>query len=325
MHRKFLATAVTLLIAPLSIALASSPTQLVVFGDSLSDNGNLAYYAPVFLGQSLASENYAANAFTDGPNTNPATAGPYGLWVDQFAAKIGVADPQPAFTPALGTNYAFAGSNTAPGNNSGPIDAYDVSNQVLAFSGTHLTGASSTALYTIWGGANDLFNGVNSGKTAADNLFGDILTLAGEGAKNFLWLNLPNLGETPRGVAQGAATLTAETADFNNEWAVDLALLKADGINVIGVDINSLFNNIIGDPTAYGFMNVTTPAQGTSGNPNDSLFWDVEHPTTAGDALVADAAFAAFTAPEPLSAGLSVLGLVAVLAALKLRRKPAEI
>jgi outer membrane lipase/esterase len=215
----------------------------------------------------------------------------------------------------------------------GTASAQDIGNQLKLFTATNLGSAPSNALYAIWGGANDILdstpsNAATAGKTAADDLYQYILTLSSEGAKNFLWLNLPNLGETPLGISLGVtdeAALNAETAQFNGELALDLTTLKGDGINVIGVDINALFNNIIGSKATYGFTNVTTPAQGTSGDPNDYLFWDTEHPTTAADTLISDAAYDAYMAPEPLSAGLSVFGLLAVLAALKLRRKPAEV
>lgn len=318
MHAKLLAATGAFLAAPFFLALASPASQLVVFGDSLSDNGNAA----IALGGTLPG-NYAPNAFTDGPNTSPATAGPFGLWIDQFATKIGVSDPTPFL--AGGTNYAVASALT------GSANPQDIGNQLTAFQVKNLGSASSTALYAVWGGANDLFNSTPAnaatvGKTAADNLFSYILTLSGEGAKNFLWLNLPNLGQTPLGAAGGAAVIAAlngETAQFNAEWALDLATLKSDGVNVIGVDINSLFNNILSNPS-FGISNTTIPADTLTTNPNSSLFWDEEHPTTAADALIADAAFAAYTAPEPFSAGLSVLGLGAVLAALRFRRKTAE-
>ena len=61
MHGKLLATSGILLIAPVCMALAASATSLVVFGDSLSDNGNAA----IALGGSIPG-NYAPNEFTDG-------------------------------------------------------------------------------------------------------------------------------------------------------------------------------------------------------------------------------------------------------------------
>jgi phospholipase/lecithinase/hemolysin len=41
------------------------------------------------------------------------------------------------------------------------------------------------------------------------------------------------------------------------------------------------------------------------------LFWDVQHPTTAGQTLVADAVEAAVATPEPASFGLAVMGVLA--------------
>ncbi len=318
MHAKFLATTGALLAAPLWTALASPVNQLVVFGDSLSDNGNAAI-ALATTGTSLASLNYAANAFTDGANTTPRTSGPLGLWIDQFAARIGLPDPQPYLAnPISNTNYAVASAQT------GSANTQDIGNaQLTAFGASHPLGAPANALYVMWGGANDLYNGTGTGKTVADNLYGYILTLSGGGAKNFLWLNLPNLSLTPRG--SSVTGIGAASTAFNTEWAVDLASLKRDGINVTGVDINSLFNQIVANPLAYGLSDVTHSAQGQPVNPNNYVFWDSEHPTTAADALIANVAYADFTAPEPVSAGLSVFGLVAVLAALKLRRKNAAI
>lgn len=64
-----------LLFLPALCGSAATINQLVVFGDSLSDNGN----AVSALGGTLPG-NYAPNAFTDGPNTTRATgAGPIGL------------------------------------------------------------------------------------------------------------------------------------------------------------------------------------------------------------------------------------------------------
>jgi thermolabile hemolysin len=301
MRSKFLALLGVVLMSPLYTALAGSinVNQLVVFGDSLSDNGNAA----IALGGALPG-NYAPNAFTDGPNTSPATTGPFGLWIDQFAALSGLPDPQPYLAnPAVNTNYAVASAQT------GSANLQDISNQLAAFTAAHPTGAPANALYVIWGGANDLYNGTNSGKTAADNLFSNIQILSAEGAKNFLWLNLPQLGETPRGA--GSAALNTQSTNFDNEWAADISNLQSAGINVIGVDINSEFNQILGSPASFGFTNVTSAAQGIAGNPNKFLFWDTEHPTTAGDALIAQVAHTDLAAaPEPGSVAMLLGGII---------------
>ncbi len=300
-------------ISPMLAASATSYSQLFAFGDSLSDTGN----ASLASGGLFPGPNYAPGRFTDGPNTTPATTGPFGLWVDQLAAKLSVVDPQPFL--AGGTNYAVASAMTGSNGLDGITD------QINYFLAQHPAGALPTALYTIWGGANDLFSGNTTPASAAgvaDNLSANIKTLAGTGAKDFLWVNLPPLGLTPSGGSN--STLEQEVVAFNQEWAADIAGLQSQGINAVGVDVFSLFLQIAQNPGAYGFTNITDPAQGLSGvNPNNYLFWDAEHPTTAVHGLVADLAYNDLTAsptPEPRSLAITALGFGALLLAARVRR-----
>ena len=313
MRFKLVALTGAVLLSPVYAALASSFSQLVVFGDSLSDNGN-AYIASsgAFPGANYGSYTFAngltTSFYSDGPNTSPVAAGPAGLWVDQLSTKLGVADPQPFLANTGGTNYAVASAQT------GTANPQDMGYQVAAFTSAHLTGAPSTALYAFWGGANDILDG-SSPKQAADNIEAYIKTLSVEGAKNFAWLNLPLLGDTPDG-RPFKAQLNAASVVFNDEWAVDLATVQGAGIHVVGVNIEGLFTNLIGNPGAYGLTNVTDSAQ-TSGLANDAgyLFWDGKHPTTAGHALVADDVHTSLTAtPEPASASLAAIGVLALVA-----------
>lgn len=289
-------------------------SQVFAFGDSLSDTGNVS----IATGGQYPGPNYAPGRYTDGTNTTPATTGPVGLWVEQLAAKLGAANPQPFLNG--GTNYAVASAMT------GSNGLYNITDQVNYFVAQNPLGASSTALYTIWGGANDFFFGNNTPATAAsvaDNLYNNIKTLAGKGAKDFLWVNLPPLGLTPRGASDGN-TLEQEVVAFNGEWAADLAKLQGQGINAMGVDVFNLFLQVGQNPGAYGFTNITDPAQGLNGvNPNNYLFWDVQHPTTAGHAAVANLAYNDLTAspaPEPMSLAATALGLGVLLVAERSRR-----
>lgn len=304
-----------------ALAAPAGINQLFVFGDSLSDTGNAA----IALGGSIGG-NYAPNEFTDGANTTPPTTGPFGLWIEQFAAKTGFSDPTPYLANPLNTtnvNYAV-GSATVEGS-----ELQDLSSQLSVFGAGHLGGAPSNALYTFWAGGNDVLNGNANGAGIADALEGDISTLAKNGAKYFMWLNLPPLGATPdvskKGNTAVAAANAASTA-FDTEWMKDIQKLDAAGITIIGVDVASLFNDIVAGK--YGFTNTTSPAQGTSGNPNNYVFWDGEHPTTATDALIAglaysdyQAAFATTSVPEPSALFLTVAGLGAAFAIRRKRRQ----
>jgi phospholipase/lecithinase/hemolysin len=314
---------------------AGSINQIVVFGDSLSDNGNAAA-ALAALGQTLG--NYAPNALTDGSQTTPATKGPYGLWIDQFATLMGKSDPEPfvTFTPmgnsggilsksASPTNFAVASAlagnnpNFSPNSYLNPSNPQvpGTTNQValyLSFYGH----ASPENLYVFWAGANNIFQSLGNVSSfvnypaiaikAADDIAANIATLANAGAKYFLWLNLPPLGEVPyirdnanlliRDLGKGAGDSAALI--FNNELAGDAAALRRKyGIQIFVVNTNSLFNSIVAKPGNYGFVNVKDAGWcGTDGvatcnvdNPNGFLFWDELHPTTAANKILAQFAY----------------------------------
>jgi len=292
-------------------------SQIVVFGDSLSDAGNASIAtlgaAP---GPGYATRTVTGVPFPVGYFTNPQTGGgPSGLWIDQFAAKLGIADPSPALAPLGGSNYAVGSALT------GSAGVADMQNQVNLFLATHPGNASATALYTLWGGSNDIFAAQNP-VTAADNIATQIKELAADGGHNFLWLDLPSLGETPslNGIPPAAAAANLASQAFDQEWAAQVSNLDSLGINVIGVNIDTLFNDIQANPAAYGFSNVANACNTTPGcNPNTFLYWDNEHPTTYADSLVANLAYEdAFgspvgVTPEPPTVTLLGLGVAGLL------------
>ena len=80
-------------------------------------------------------------------------------------------------------------------------------------------------------------------------------------------------------------------------------------------DTYGLLHSIMANPAAYGLTDVTDPCfNGTTvcANPDQYLFWDGFHPTTATNAIVASE-FAAATTPEPSSILLIGTGMSGLL------------
>ncbi|MEZ5566324.1 MAG: SGNH/GDSL hydrolase family protein [Gammaproteobacteria bacterium] len=294
-------------------AQASAYSAMYVFGDSLSDTGNVNI---VTGGVPLPP--YATGHFSNGP-----------VWVETLAANLGL-----SASPGLagGTNWAFGGAPTgSPFTAAVPTMTQQVSTYYLPSAGGV---ADPNALYVVWGGGNDIRTGDPSVLTySVPNISSIISTLAAAGATNFLVPNLPNIGLTPEAQAAGPAAVAGATflsTSFNAQLAVATAGLRTSlGINITDVDVFSFLNNVIGNPSLFGLTNTTdrcfSGATGVGGpgtvcaNPDEYLFWDGIHPTAAAHAALGDFATAAVI-PIPPAAFL----LVSAFAALGgLRRKVA--
>ena len=119
-HRKSVSifSAIVLLlfsiVVPIHSTEASTFSELVAFGTSMTDSGNVAIASPAILGFSAPpSPPYYMGRFTNGPT-----------WLDVLADKLGVERPMPSLSG--GTNYAWGGATTGSiDNTSGVVDMDD--------------------------------------------------------------------------------------------------------------------------------------------------------------------------------------------------------
>jgi outer membrane lipase/esterase len=296
---------------------AQTYSQTVFFGDSLTDAG---FYRP-FLVETQGPQANAVGRFT----TNPAL-----VWAE-FLADYYDTDGNSAWgltttgiVGAGGDNYAAGGATISPGPGFPPQPptqfAPSLTDQVNAYLGANGGRADADALFTVWGGANDLFFHLNGATTQAQFLaaagaqVGLVGTLSNAGARYILVPNMPDVGRTPFGLSQGPAGSAGISALVEGYNATLFAGLQQAGLRVIPLDTFNFIREISASPSRYGFTTATTPAcvgvpSSLVCNPNSLVapnagethaFADGVHPGAAAHRLLADFALSVLEAPRQI-------------------------
>ncbi|MDF5725850.1 MAG: SGNH/GDSL hydrolase family protein [Rhizonema sp. PD37] len=308
-------------------ASAANFDQLDVFGDSLSDTGNTFNVSGGRVQPSTAfppDPPYFQGRFSNDRSFVDYLGNNLGLTPTLFTAL-----PQNTTTiPSQGINFAFGGSNSGLDNDFIP-NAPGVLAQVGLFTQrlqANNQKADPNALYSVWAAGNDyLFGGITDPNLTVNNILSSVTLFAQAGAKNILVFNQPDLGKIPYASNTGASSqLTALSTSYNALLANALSQfsLSNPSLNIIPVDVYSLFNQVIASPEKFGFKNATASCvigdfqaiTSVCNNPNDFLFFDAVHPTTHAYELTADAALLAIKAksvPEP-STPLAILAFGAI-------------
>jgi outer membrane lipase/esterase len=182
-------------------------------------------------------------------------------------------------------------------------------------------------------GGNDFINNLDPNPVVTltqgvTNMVQAATVLYGTGVRNFLVPSLPDLALTPRGrstlTATEAAGLSALVRTYNGLLASAFTQFAATtGSNYLGLRLDTLFDDILRSPGAYGFTNTTTPCLSGAVPCATALFADDIHPSARAHEVIAAAAYTRVvagadvtTVPEPttlalLAGGLAGLGLAA--------------
>lgn len=297
---KYLFLLLLVLYIPTALPAGQQYEQLYVFGDSLSDTGNLASVVGDF-----PDPPYHQNRVTNGLVAVEIMAGRLGLPLHTSLHLIGA---------ATGNNYAVAGASSV---RSEPID---LNAQVALFLANHGGVAPANALYVMFIGGNDVRMGrdtvdwpaaVQKVEEAAQTIATQIQVLAASGAKHWLVVNAPDIGRIPEtrliaeatGMSGLPARATALTVLFNTTLKRQVHLLEEENdIEAQYFDLYKLSDRIIDKGDKLGFTNTTdacfsselgqfNPGCNYGYNFNQYFWFDEIHPTARVHAMVGEALY----------------------------------
>ncbi|MDF1693110.1 MAG: SGNH/GDSL hydrolase family protein [Zhongshania sp.] len=232
--------------------------ELLIFGDSLMDSGNLGLRFTNRVGD--GSGNFSTGAYAE-------------IAPQHLGKALGLATNSAV---GGGTSYAVGGYETADILNSinGTGLALPAGGAVArAAYLTEFPRINPNALILIDGGGNDFLNGTaNSQATiiaSAQTLVGAVKALSNAGGRYIMLSNLPDLGKTAAAQAQNfltpgyAAAVSTGAAGFNQ--AVQ-TYANLSGANIIPVDLAGLIAYVSNNAEAYGFANGSNAAFGPLAN-----------------------------------------------------------
>jgi phospholipase/lecithinase/hemolysin len=273
-------------------------SRIFVFGDSMSDNGNL-YKRSVEISLIFPispivpiSPPYFNGRFTNGK-----------VWVERLSDKLNISEK--SFI-----DYAYAGATV--GKNKYPIPSLD--KQVSSYLYWNPSG-DPYALYTVWIGSNDLLNYNNDiDEVLLDDIRKgmeyNLKRLINHGAKHILSPQLPDLSVTPHAMnrdkkngntdfSEKLATLVVRYNTIHRQLITKLRKEFPD-VQILTFDTYNFIQKARDHAADYGFTNIKercNPNYYWNDNldicqkPTEYVYWDGVHPSERSHAIIADLMF----------------------------------
>jgi phospholipase/lecithinase/hemolysin len=245
---------VTLLSCLFQSAYAVEIDKIIVFGDSLSDNGNIFSLTSkahkIFSSVPITPKNppYFDGRFSNGP-----------VWIDVLAAAMNV--------PLV--DYAYGGAWAEPLHDSRIMVPFSIGMQVNYYLVAAVTDFyKANHLYVIWAGGNDYAEGREDPDYATTNTVATIESqidwLIYVGAKNIMVMNLPDLSLVPEVSSKGPNKMheVRILVNMHNDKLQAMVIkqqAKNPEVKLVYADITPFFNDTYYHPEKYNIKNVTTP------------------------------------------------------------------
>ena len=308
-------------------------SNIYAFGDSLTDIGNV-FNATTFTQKLFAlfgvdtpvlppSPPYFEGRFSNGQ-----------IWIDNLADELdidltpatelsftspggipspvtiidGIPQISPFFDGVTGdrsVNFAYGSATTGAIGTGEFAETVPGMNRQVDFLVSDLMQSNQTAdsdaLYVLWGGSNDyLFTNAQVEETVG-NIENQIDSLYDTGAREFLVVNVPDLALLPEANNPNLPVSPEQLSERVNahnsllDSTVEELETNLTGIDITILDVDSLFNDIAGNPEEFGLTNVTEPfldpttlAPTEGANPDEYFFFDTVHPTATVHGILSD-------------------------------------
>lgn len=303
MKRLLTPIAAACLLASASLPLHASPySNLIVFGDSLSDAGWVTD-----ADGAVRFTNKVGPAYGAGEAYGPVSPMLLGL-------QLGLSGEGLAAANAGGKNWAVGGYRTDQ-----ILDT--VNNLYLAPSGFR---ADPGALYYLTGGGNDFLQNrvltVQMAAQAADRFADSAQALERAGARYIMVWMLPDISKTPAAALSYPSDaikdyISTLSSAYNDALIARLSRMNAE---IIPLNVPVMLAEVLASPATFGLAAdqdligtcfngdgcTENPVYGVSSatpDPTKLLFNDGVHPTIAGQSLIAAYAYSLLAAPWEIS------------------------
>jgi len=280
------------------IVAATPLHDVVVFGDSLSDNGNLYEF---MRHQLPPSPPYFEGRFSNGP-----------VWIEHLMASY-----FPGNTSSHLFDYAYGGAGVSEEDEDDVL--FTLRREINTYLLAHDDKASPDSLFVVWIGSNN-YLGLPSDveKTIEDvneGIVHSLKHLADKGAKHVLIVNLPDLGRIPAAIEfDSVDILTYFAKKHNSLLDKTIADFKEQypAVEWLYFDLNEAFNYLLEHPKEYGITNITDTCSNSLVNKltktsvlkmvssvtpklkhdacDGYLFFDLVHPTAQAHEILAEKA-----------------------------------